>query len=100
MRLNTPVFGVSARINFVAEFKDGGILGVCLKISSANARAGLFQALISSCPELAVLANPDAAFEKCDFQMPFISKAFRFEMSAHPCAEPVPVQNTRILDRY
>jgi hypothetical protein len=49
---------------------------------------------------LAILANPDAAIEKCDFQMPFISKAYAFEMSAHPCAELVSVQNTRILDRH
>ena len=56
--------------------------------------------LFGSCPELAILANPNAAFEKCDFQMPFISKADAFEMSAHPCAELVPVQNTGILDRH
>jgi hypothetical protein len=60
----------------------------------------LLPGIHSSCPELAVLANPDAAFEKCDFQMPFISNAYAFEMSAHPCAELVPVQDTRILDWY
>jgi hypothetical protein len=58
------------------------------------------QGLVSTRPELAILANPDAAFEKCDFQMPFISKAYAFEVSAHPCAESVPVQNSSIRDRY
>ena len=56
------------------------------------------QPLSSSCPELAVLANPDPAFEKCDFQMPFISMADAVEMSAHPCAEIVAVQNGPIQD--
>jgi hypothetical protein len=71
--------------------------------------------LVSSCPELAFLANPDAAFEKCDagqevqmsrcagmresdVQMPCISMANALEMSAHPCAELVAVQNSSILD--
>jgi hypothetical protein len=49
---------------------------------------------------LAILANPDAAFEKCDFQMPFISMAFAIEMSAHPCAELVAIQKKSILDSY
>jgi len=56
--------------------------------------------LNSSCPEMALLAKPDTALEKRDFQMPFISKSNAFEMSAHPCAELVPVQITRILDRH
>ena len=32
--------------------------------------------------------------------MPFISTANAVEMSAHPCAELVPVQKRSILDRY
>jgi hypothetical protein len=32
--------------------------------------------------------------------MPFIATAYAAEMSAHPCAELVPVQNGSILDRY
>jgi hypothetical protein len=58
-----------------------------------------WRALFGSCPELAVLANPDPAFEKCDFQKPFISTAYAVEMLAHPCAGLVPIRKKRFLDR-